>query len=63
MIGDGGVKYSDGLAKAIAGGADSVMIGSLLAGTDESPGRPVEIAPVQTSYEARFARGPVRRLR
>src|ERR1700720_3910465 len=39
VIGDGGVKYSGDLAKAIAGGADSVMIGSLLAGTDESPDR------------------------
>jgi IMP dehydrogenase len=37
-LGDGGVKYSGDLAKAIAAGADCVMIGSLFAGTDESPG-------------------------
>ena len=38
LIADGGVKYSGDVAKAIAAGADCVMIGSLFAGTDESPG-------------------------
>ena len=39
IISDGGVKYSGDLAKAFAAGADAVMIGSLFAGTDETPGR------------------------
>ena len=38
MIADGGIRYSGDLAKAIAAGAQSVMIGGLFAGTDESPG-------------------------
>ena len=38
IISDGGIKYSGDVTKAIAAGADSVMIGSLFAGTDESPG-------------------------
>ncbi|MBL6929812.1 MAG: IMP dehydrogenase [Rhodospirillales bacterium] len=38
LIADGGIKYSGDVAKSIAAGADCVMIGSLFAGTDESPG-------------------------
>ena len=39
VISDGGIKYSGDLAKAFAAGADAVMIGSLFAGTDETPGK------------------------
>jgi IMP dehydrogenase len=43
LIGDGGLKYSGDISKALAAGADTVMLGSLLAGCEESPGELVFI--------------------
>ncbi len=61
IIADGGIKFSGDIAKAIGAGADSVMLGSLLAGTKESPG---EIVIYQgRSYKAYRGMGSVEAMR
>ena len=61
LIADGGVRYSGDITKALAAGADTVMLGSLFAGTDESPG---EVVLHQgRSYKVYRAMGSVSAMR
>ncbi|MBS3104174.1 IMP dehydrogenase [Candidatus Woesearchaeota archaeon] len=63
VIADGGIKFSGDITKAIAAGASTVMLGSLLAGTDESPGDPIikngkkfKVIRGMASFGAKFGR-------
>ena len=74
LIADGGIKYSGDVVKALAAGADSVMIGSLFAGTDEAPGETIlyngvgyktyygmgSLAAMQKGSKDRYNQGNVR---
>jgi len=61
LIADGGIKYSGDIAKALAAGADSVMVGSLFAGTEESPG---EIMLIEgRSYKVYQGMGSIESMR
>lgn len=61
LIADGGIKYSGDITKAIAAGADTVMLGNVLAGTDESPGEVIIFQ--DRSYKTYRGMGSVEAMR
>ena len=61
LVADGGIKYSGDIVKAIASGANSVMVGSLFAGTEESPGETVLLEG--RSYKVYRAMGSISAMR
>jgi IMP dehydrogenase len=61
LIADGGIKYSGDITKAIAAGADTVMLGNVLAGTDESPGEVIIFQGL--SYKTYRGMGSVEAMR
>ncbi|MCI0561903.1 MAG: guanosine monophosphate reductase, partial [Nitrososphaera sp.] len=63
LIADGGVKTPGDAVKAFAAGADAIMVGGMLAGTDETPGDVVEEPIYETASPAGFLRRKVKRFR
>jgi IMP dehydrogenase len=61
IIADGGIRYEGDVAKAIGAGADTVMLGSLLAGTDESPGDLIDVSYEINSGKVKVYRGSASR--
>ena len=59
IISDGGIKFSGDAAKALAAGADAIMMGSIFAGTDESPGKKIKIKnKIKIKYYKKYKKQP-----